>query len=449
MTAAQPQPAVPGFTAPVDQPAVAGDGSLLALRWLVRLRWLAVAGQLLAVVGAWAFISDVLPLPATLTVVAATLVTNLALAGLMRRGVPLPAALLPAIILLDVLLLTALLALTGGTENPFAPLYLVHVSLAVVVLGVRWAWGMLTVSVALLWALSNWHLPLVDGGLDDAISRAGQLVAILIIGGLIVYFTGRVIAASRQRDAELAALRERAVRSESLAALTTLAAGAAHELGTPLGTIAVVAKELQQPGGSVEGRAEDAALIRREVDRCRMILDRMRGDIAETAVLASRRATVADVLAAVETDAKGPVIVQAVGTIPDVKVQPRALEQALVLLVNNAHDASPDDEHGGPDVLLKVVVEGRRVSFAVIDRGSGMDADTLRQAENPFFTTKAPGKGMGLGLFLVRLTADRNDGTFVIDSTPGQGTTAILTLPVADGGRAHQAAAGHAPRLTG
>jgi two-component system sensor histidine kinase RegB len=115
--------------------------------------------------------------------------------------------------------------------------------------------------------------------------------------------------------------------------------------------------------------------------------------------------------------------------VPAVAVQPRALEQALALLVGNAIDAM----EGRPNVVLRIGHEAGKVSFAVTDRGPGMPPEVLRQAENPFFTTKPPGKGMGLGLFLVRLTAERNDGTFVIDSRPGAGTTAVLTLPAASG----------------
>ena len=118
----------------------------------------------------------------------------------------------------------------------------------------------------------------------------------------------------------------------------------------------------------------------------------MRGEIAETAHLATRRAEVRPVLHAVAEGSKGPLVVEADGT-PDVAVQPRALEQALLLLVNNAHDASP----AGAEVTLRVAHEAGRVSFAVIDAGHGMPDEVLRQAENPVLHDQAAGQGDGPG----------------------------------------------------
>lgn len=111
--------------------------------------------------------------------------------------------------------------------------------------------------------------------------------------------------------------------------------------------------------------------------------------------------------------------------VPDVAAPLRAVQQAVQFLVNNAFDASPPNAH----VELEVARTERGVSFAVRDRGTGMDAETLRRATEPFFTTKDPGRGMGLGLFLVRLVAERNGGQFALDSAPDRGTTARLELP--------------------
>jgi two-component system sensor histidine kinase RegB len=224
-------------------------------------------------------------------------------------------------------------------------------------------------------------------------------------------------------------VRERATRSEQLAALTTLAAGAAHELNTPLGTIAVVARELELSCDTDDGGVlDDARLIRREVERCRTILSRMRVDIGEDAP--NRIAASFDQLEKGLRESLGDGELPRLRVVRDPKVElvpapPRAIEQALLVLVRNAFDASP------PDAQVTLRVESREtghVRFEVRDGGTGMSDEMLRRAGQPFFTTKEPGRGMGLGLFLVRLVAQQCGATFAIDSKPGAGTTCVLEL---------------------
>lgn len=396
--------------------------SPIALTWLERLRWVAVLGQLLAVTAAAGLFGLRVPYGPVVAVVSLTAITNTVLVLLRRRG-RVPGWLVPAVIALDVVLLTVLLGFTGGPDNPFAMLFLVHVALATVLLGTRGAWAILALCGACYGLLFLRHVPLDDDALTDNVRTTGEWFALLLIGGLIVYFTERVLAALRARERAFAEAQERALRNEGF---TTLAAGAAHELGTPLATIAIVAGELQR---QAEGELrDDLSLIKSEVDRCRRVIDRMRGEIAEGAALAQRRAEWPEVVERVRT-ALGEQSARLWVTsddVPAIAVQPRVLEQALVILIRNALDASPTGT-----ATLAARTEGDRVRLQVLDEGEGMSPEVLRRAAEPFFTTKPPGKGMGLGLFLVRLTADRNDGTFTLDSTPGVGTSATLTLPAA------------------
>ena len=183
-------------------------------------------------------------------VLAVTVLTNLGLTVWMRAGargeVP-PRWLSPAVLVLDVGLLTVLLYYTGGPDNPFAVLYVVHVAMATVVLGPAWVWGIVALSGLCYGVLVLQHHPLIvpQRDLPDWVDAVGQWTALVLVVSLLGYFIGRVMSALRTREAELATMRERAQLNERLASLTTLAAGAAHELGTPLGTIAVVAKELE------------------------------------------------------------------------------------------------------------------------------------------------------------------------------------------------------------
>jgi len=116
----------------------------------------------------------------------------------------------------------------------------------------------------------------------------GMWIAFVIAAGLITFFTGKISDALRKRDRDVLTLQEQVAKSERLASLVTLAAGAAHELGTPLGTIAIVAGELEHYAGNIarnDAVLVDSRLIRSEVERCRRILERMSAQSAERWVL--------------------------------------------------------------------------------------------------------------------------------------------------------------------
>ncbi|HEY7117171.1 MAG TPA: ATP-binding protein [Tepidisphaeraceae bacterium] len=410
----------------------------IALAALVRLRWLAVFGQVAATVVAITFLGVRIPIFPIAVVVAVTAGTNTLVALEMRLKHAPPRWLVQFLLLLDVGSLTVLLFLTGGASNPFAVLYLVHVAMAVMVLGAAWTWVVVALSAACYGMLFKWYVPLV--GAHDVAPQLlviGRWLSLVLVAVLIAFFIGRVEQSVREREHELADVQERATRNEQLAALTTLAAGAAHELNTPLGTIALVAKELEVGGASSAVDAasirEDAQLIRREVDRCREIINRLRLDIGEDysqrkpmAATAMVRLVRSDLRP--EESARLRVLIGSdVETLP---APARALEQALLVLLRNAFDASPRDA----TVTLSIQRREGRVRIEVADRGTGMSDELLRHAGEPFYTTKEPGQGMGLGLFLVRLVAERCGAEFSIHSKLGEGTRCVLELP-GEGGK--------------
>jgi two-component system sensor histidine kinase RegB len=257
-------------------------------------------------------------------------------------------------------------------------------------------------------------------------------VAFAITAGLIAAFVGLVTEALRQRDEELAALRDLTARQSRLAALTTLAAGVAHELGTPLGTIAVAAKELQRTaealGGQGSDMAQDAALIREEVGRCRRILDQMAepsgttlGEAFQTLAWLELEAELTEGLSAVD---RSRLIFQwpatACGPMPR-----RGLVRALRAVLANALEATP---RPGSVTILAREAEGTW-HLEVEDRGTGMTPEVLARAGEPFFSTKPTGSGMGLGLFLARTFAEQLGGELRVASAPGQGTKVQVSWP--------------------
>jgi two-component system sensor histidine kinase RegB len=262
----------------------------------------------------------------------------------------------------------------------------------------------------------------------------GMWVAFGVAASFIVYFLLRVRRALERHERELDAARAAAQRQERLASLATLAAGAAHELLTPLSTIAVIAGDLQrdlaQPGAPARA-VEDARLVRAEVERCRAIIERMRADAGDTAgegfAAVPVAALVEDVVGAV-ADSRVAVRPEIAAALADrtLTVPPRAVGQALSALIENAQQASPQ----GGDVVLRVAPAGRHIRFEIKDHGAGMPAEVLARVGEPFFTTKPAGRGMGLGVFLARAVADRLGGEVTITSAPGTGTSVVFALPL-------------------
>lgn len=414
----------------------------LVLRWLVPLRFLVAGGEALALgIGAlWLR----LPLPYAALWVAPilTVASNLALVVLVRRRAPDARVLVPAVLLLDVALFSLLLQQSGGPDNPFSALYAIPVAMAAMTGSARATWAVAAAAAA-GYALSFvghepqhfWHAP-VRAGSSVALHAFGMWLAVVVVALVLGFFFGRITRTLREREREIRRLTGVAERSARLASLTSLAAGAAHELGSPLGTIAVVARELERQAEAdpASTLAEDARLLRAEADRCRSILDRMlaRSERGKDEGDALSAGDAPGTLALAVGDARASRLAVKVDLPPATSVGSRAdFLEMVVPLVRNAFDASPPDA----SVDVSVARALGRLRVAVSDRGEGMDAETLARAGEPFFTTRAPGRGTGLGLFVVRLNAERLGGTLRHRSEPGRGTEAVVEWEPWDRGR--------------
>lgn len=409
------------------------DAPQIALAWLTRIRWLAVVGQIAATATAVWMLKINLPLVWIAAVIGVTFGTNVLLVAKTRDELVEPWV-LPGVVFLDVLLLTAILALTGGPANPFCTLYVVHVVLAVVLLGPFWTWAVVALSSACFAMLFVWHVD-IDAGqnqLPDWARDLGAWMSLMLIAVLIAHYVGRIHRAFRERDGQLSLMRERTERSARFAAVTALAAGAAHELGSPLGTIAVVAKELEiesTKAGVGEDLIEDTRLIRTEVDRCRTILERMRlevgDDLRYEAQTVSAQQFIDGAIADLTESRKARVRSEIAPGAERFMLASRAILRAVGVLLRNGFEASPPDA----TIVLRLRRVGSEVVVEVQDTGSGMPPEVLKRAGEPFFTTKEMGHGMGMGLFLVKLVIENNDGRLELQSEPGRGTLARLFLP--------------------
>lgn len=396
--------------------------------WLMKLRWGSIAGQLATVLGVYWLLDIEVPLGPLLVIVAVEALSNVACTVWFQRAARVDEWHLAAVMSLDIALLTGLLYFTGGPFNPFSFLYLVNIALAAVALHAQWTWmlvGLSLICFGVLPLTEYRHLPLSHLALDERalLLQQGMWVAFGVAAGFIVHFLWRVTSALGERERELGQARAVAARQQRLASLATMAAGAAHELATPLGTIAVVAKELERATRSADGGAdtiEDVQLIRAQVARCQMILDQMAAGIGRSSDQAVEAVTLAALIEeGIDGTRERPALdVRVTGGETLLRLPPHAVAQALRSLVTNAQDASAPDSR----VLVSARRSGDDVEIEVRDRGQGMAPTLLARAGEPFFTTKPPGSGMGLGLFLSRAVIERLGGTLSIDSTPGEGT---------------------------
>lgn len=400
------------------------------LAWLLTLRWIAVIAQTALVLLAWLWLHLPFPIPILLALLAVLAVSNLALGWARPRLSPKRQGTVAGCALLfDSAMLTAVLSLSGGPVNPFSVFYLVHVALAAALLDGSWAL-LLSLATSFAFGLLFFVTPeasmhVMHHGIGFSVHLRGMWIAYGLAAAATGTFVAKQARELRARDRELAALKEANARAERLHALHNLAAGAAHELGTPLGTIALVAGELLEsvpPGAD----REDVALLVSQAERCRCILQRMTADAGNPhgekpeplpfAWLAER---LRDAFpgAPLELDVPDPT-----GSV----IAPReALLQSLSNLVKNALDAST------PEAPVQVrIARAASGDFVVTvnDRGTGIAPDALARLGEPFFTTKEPGQGMGLGLFLARALVDTMGGNLEIDSELGAGTRVSLRL---------------------
>lgn len=409
---------------PVPPPTAA-----INLRRLVVLRTLTLSGQALAV---WVAVQSLhiwLPLKPLVLILAAMSVLNLLTWLRLARAWPVRDGELFAQLTFDVLALTGLLYYTGGSTNPFAPLYLLPITLTAAALPRAYTWSMVVLTVACYTALLFVYVPLPGAHAMHAdefqMHVVGMWLGFLASAALIAIFAVRMSATLRERDRLAATMREQALKHERVLALGTLATGAAHELGTPLSTLAVLLKDIS-PGKPVDG--ETLSILRAQVARSKEILASLSASAgaarAEAGAPQALDAWLMDIVRKWQTVRPG---VNARTHFEGAQPAPRivteqTLAQAIVNILNNAADASPND----------VEVSGRwsvdELTLEIADRGAGLAPEVEQRAGEPFVSTK--GDGLGLGLFLAYTTLSRFGGTVRLLKREDGGTLCRLMLPL-------------------
>ena len=402
---------------------------------LIQLRWIAAAGQLATILLVHYGMGITLPLRWMLIVPVVAVALNLASLLVLRRRDNATQVELFLALLFDVGALTVQLYLSGGAVNPFISLYLLQVVIGAILLDFRAAWAIAGITTVCSAVLTVFYRPLalpfrLENSLLD-MHILGTLVCFALIAALLMQFVTRINRNLQAREAHLAAMRQRAAEEDHIVRMGLLASGAAHELGTPLSSLAVILNDWQQMGSL----AADPQ-IREELDemqaavwRCKAIVSGIllaAGEArGEAPVVSTMRAFLDEIVgdwhsgrAAVDVDYSNdfdrnmPIVADP------------ALKQILFNVLDNAADASPEW------IGISASRDGNRLRLVVRDQGTGFAPEMLANIGKPYQSSKGR-LGGGMGLFLVVNVMRKLGGEVSAANMADGGASVTLTLPLA------------------
>jgi two-component system sensor histidine kinase RegB len=337
-------------------------------------------------------------------------------------------------LVLDVAAVTGVFYYTGGASNPFVWFYLLPLIIAATILPRTYTWIMAGLTVSCYSVLLFRFVPLPhedmhhEGGFQMHVF--GMWLGFLISAGFVAVTIVGMAHSLRERDRKLAETRERVLQNERLVAMGSLAAGAAHELGTPLGTMAIVVNELEReyPDQADPVLHGKLAILEQQIGRCKQALSVLSAAAGANRAESGHRMPAADYIRQVveEWRAQRPglsVDLHIGAPPPDTElIAERTLTQALVNILNNAADASPDD------IRMAAVWTDSGLTLEVADRGPGLHEGVSGKLGRQPVTTKQ--EGMGVGFFLARATIQRLGGALSIEARDRGGTVTRVTLPL-------------------
>jgi two-component system sensor histidine kinase RegB len=395
--------------------------SRLRLQTIVRLRWVAIIGQLVTVLGVHFLLGFALPLLACLAVIGLSALLNVAMKMRYPPSKRLKSGRAALMLGYDLLQLTALLYLTGGLQNPFALLMVVPAAISASTQPLRITVGLCALSVACASLLTIEYLPLpwAPGAtltlpLPYMIGVWTALVSCIVF---MAAYAWRTAQENRQMFDALTATELRLAREQKLSALDGLAAAAAHELGTPLSTIFVVAKELEREIPADSPLREDIALLRSQAARCRDILGTLTQHSGESDAMFSKM-TLGHLIEEVVQPFRAFDIALDVTMQPDGEQGPQPVLRrnpgiiyGLTNLVENAVD------YAASRVEIAASWDRDTIRLTITDDGSGFAPGVLGRLGEPFVTTRAQvdaedkeeAQGMGLGIFIAKTLLERSN----------------------------------------
>jgi two-component system sensor histidine kinase RegB len=420
---------------PADGPSTlpAAQGRL-SLRTLVMVRWIAVSAQVVTLLIVHLLLGFTLPLQIAFGIVALSALVNIISTIQGSRGIRLGEGDAMMYLLYDIVELSALLYLTGGLQNPFAFLLLAPVTVGAGILSRLRAVILVLVALALESLLAAWHLPLpwdADHLALPLLYVFAVWLALVVSTVFISAYTWYVTVEARQMSSALAETRLALAREQRVSAVGALAAAAAHELGSPLGTIAVIAKELSRDLPAESPFAEDAKLLLSESARCRTILaelsqrkDRTEGliapfDLVPVSALAEAAGEPYHVAGiAVDYTTEGdPATQPFAAALPEI-------QHGLGNLIHNAIQFAL----GHVEVFVRW--DARTVEISISDDGPGYSQQVLSRLGEPYISSRAgDGAHLGLGIFIAKTLLENTGATLIFSNADDSGAVARVIWP--------------------
>ncbi|MFK7791999.1 MAG: ActS/PrrB/RegB family redox-sensitive histidine kinase [Devosiaceae bacterium] len=426
---------------------------------LVRLRWLAILGQMVAVCAVAYGFGYPLPIMACLGVIGLSALLNVYLWWLHPRATRISDRRAALILTFDQVQLASLLYLTGGLANPFAVLLLAPVLISATILRLPTTVALGVLVSLLISALALWHMPLpwVDGQPPafPLVYRLGVWAALIVAIGFICTYAWSVAHEGRNLANALAAAELALEREQHLSELDGMAAAAAHELGTPLGTITVVAKELSRELDPSTPIGEDIALIQTQAERCRMILGKLSslGGSPDTVITTKSLDAILEDLVEPHREFSVPITVNTSGDGPTplLRANP-ALSYGIGNIIENAVDFANQE----------VGINGRwdesTLTISIEDDGPGFPNDVLAELGEPYVSRRSGrddglmgerqkgtglsggiggdlsgglGGGLGLGFFIAKTLLERAGAKVDVGNATGKLPGACVTVQFA------------------
>jgi two-component system sensor histidine kinase RegB len=329
-------------------------------------------------------------------------------------------------LLIDITVLFCLLYFTGGATNPFAQLFILQVIIAAITLSPFYTWIVAVLTAALYTSLMLWNVEVpyfMHHHMGEFFSMhvQGMWINFILLAGIISWFVVRMNVTMKRQESILA-------EAEKMAAIGTLAANSAHELGTPLATLSLLAESLEEKVPDEE-RKDKAVMFREQLARCKQILSRITaaGGVirAEGGKPMQLDLFLNELLT---TWKKEKPVVNLTIELADNKFKPQivaetGLTHAIINILDNASDTSPDY------VSFKASWTAKSLTIIITDKGQGIPQEVKENFGEPGISSKAD--GLGMGLFLSRSVITRLGGTLDIESKTCFGTTAKINIPLA------------------
>jgi two-component system sensor histidine kinase RegB len=335
----------------------------------------------------------------------------------------------------DLIALTLLFYFTGGYSNPLVWMYLLPLTVAAVALKREYAWLLTAIAVTCYSVLVFYYVPLSHLHMHDIAGKTldihlvGMWIGFVVSAGIIAFFVTRIGQSLRDYDHIMATIREKSLESERVLSLGTLAASAAHELGTPLATMAVVSKELAQDLTNQPEQLQQLEILRTQIGRCKEILSSITRNAGQSRADAGHGLTLREFLQEViqrwrDTRPATELVVSLCNSNNNPMIfTDRTLIQAMQNLLDNAVDASPER------VLFSADWDENTLQLSIRDFGTGITDEVKKQLGKPFFTSKNE-KGMGLGVYLTQVTLARFNGELNLSNHIEGGVLTLVKLPL-------------------